>query len=174
MLMTRTSAVLVGGGLLTALIASPALLTTRTAAPTETVRPFASRDVASDAGVVRLEALLSKRPARAQTTATSRNPFVFATRPAPPTAAPASSPAPAIVEAPPEPPRPPISLAAIAEQIDDGGARVRTAVLSVAGQVFLVKEGERISSRFTVTRISADVVELRDDMADAPIRLALR
>jgi hypothetical protein len=173
MLMTRTSAVLVGGGLLTALIASPALLRT-SGAPAETVRPFVQASgVVDEASALHLEPLLARRVA-AQPAPASRNPFVFGSRPAPPPPAPPAAPAPAIVEAPVAPPRPPITLGAIASESGDNGAVIRTAVLSVAGQVFLVKEGERISSRFSILRISAEVVELRDEAADTVIRLALR
>ena len=38
----------------------------------------------------------------------------------------------------------------------------------------MVKEGENVTSRYRVTRISADVVELMDLATNTPRRLALR
>ena len=38
----------------------------------------------------------------------------------------------------------------------------------------MVKEGENVTARYRVTKISADVVELLDLSTDTPRRLALR
>jgi hypothetical protein len=40
--------------------------------------------------------------------------------------------------------------------------------------LFLVKEGENVSERYRVLRISSDVVELADLIEDTNLRLALR
>lgn len=170
MFLTRTSAALVGGAILTALIASPALMRT-SAPPAAASRPFTTETRRVEIAPTRLPALLAARAGAVQTT---RNPFVFATRPQPAPPAPKPVAAPAIVEAPAPPPKPPIALAAIAEQAGENGVVIRTAVLSLSNQVYLVKEGERAASRFTVLRVTADVVELRDETTAAIVRLALR
>jgi hypothetical protein len=51
---------------------------------------------------------------------------------------------------------------------------VRTAVISGAGQLFLVKEGEHVTPRYLVAKISADVVELADQGDGSTRRLALK
>src|SRR5207244_1575600 len=83
--------------------------------------------------------------------------FAAARRPAPRAA---------IEEPPPPPPvrrpAPPVlKLSGIAEDETPSGP-VRTAILSGLGQLFLVKEGENVTARFRVVKISADVVELAD------------
>ena len=76
------------------------------------------------------------------------------------------------VPAPPAP-RPSMELIGIAEE-SDGDRIVRTAIISGEGELFLVKEGETVTSRFRVERISAGVVELIDRESAVPIRLALK
>lgn len=171
MLFTRTSALIVGGGILAAVIASPALMRTTPRGLTEPSRPFVVESSVPEIAPTRVGILMARRTAAAQT---SRNPFVFATRPQPAPPAPKPMAAPAIEEPPAPPPRPPITLSAIAAQAGENGAMVRTAVLSIGDQVFLVKEGERATSRFTIVRISDDVVELRDELAGTLFRLALK
>jgi Tfp pilus assembly protein PilP len=52
---------------------------------------------------------------------------------------------------------------------------VRTAIISAPGQLFVVKVGDRVTPRYRVDRISADVVELTEVGADgSTLRLALR
>jgi hypothetical protein len=89
----------------------------------------------------------------------ARNLFHFVTlppRPAPvvPTVNRASDAAAAL-------PQPALKLIGVAEDTAAGGL-IRTAIISGPGQVFVVKEGERVTSRYQVARISADVVELQD------------
>jgi len=79
-----------------------------------------------------------------------------------------SSAAPAAVTAPP-----PLELIGIATE-GAGDATVRTAILSGFGQLFLVKEGERVNDRYRVVRIGADAVELVDANQSAPFRVALK
>ena len=69
---------------------------------------------------------------------------------------------------------PPLRLAGIAEDVGDGGAVTRTAIISAAGQLVLAKEGERIASRYRVDKISVDAAELTDLASGVPIRLALK
>jgi hypothetical protein len=96
-----------------------------------------------------------------------RNPFEFAPRPRPQTAAP---PAVTVVPltAPPVVP-PSFTLVAIGQTGD-----TRTAIISAFGQVLLLKVGDQIASRFKVAAIGADVVELTDTLDNTPVRLALR
>lgn len=54
-----------------------------------------------------------------------------------------------------------LRLAGLAEDPGPDGP-IRTAVISGEGQLFLVKEGENVTSRYRVARISADLVELTD------------
>jgi hypothetical protein len=98
-----------------------------------------------------------------------RNPFSFAPAPAARAMA-AREPVPA---PPPVETRPEMVLSGIAE---DGapGAPVRTAVISVGGQVVFVKEGDRVLSRFAVVRIAADAVQLRDTERDQLFTLAFK
>jgi hypothetical protein len=103
----------------------------------------------------------------------ARNLFAFTAR----AAAPAPiAPRPALSEAAvqiPIAPPPPFKLIGVAEDAGPGGL-VRTAIVSAPGQVFLVKEGDTIATRFRVLKISADVVELTDTGDASTLRLALR
>jgi hypothetical protein len=58
-------------------------------------------------------------------------------------------------------PQPALKLIGVAEDTSASGL-IRTAIISGPGQVYVVKEGERVTSRYLVARISADVVELQD------------
>jgi uncharacterized small protein (DUF1192 family) len=59
------------------------------------------------------------------------------------------------------PPQPALKLIGVAEDTATGGL-IRTAIISGPGQVYVVKEGDRVTSRYVVARISSDVVELQD------------
>jgi hypothetical protein len=99
-----------------------------------------------------------------------RNLFAFRTASArPPVTA-----RPALVEAMPVMPiaQPALKLVGIAEDPSASGT-VRTAIISGGSQLFLVKEGEPVSSTYRVERISADVVELADSRDGSTRRLAL-
>ena len=103
-----------------------------------------------------------------------RDLFRFAT--AAPHAAPlalVTNPAPSDVAIPSQPL---LKLIGVAEDTTTDGL-VRTAIISGPGQLYVVKEGDRVTSRYRVARISPDVVEL-DDLArtgDASVlRLALK
>jgi hypothetical protein len=68
---------------------------------------------------------------------------------------------------------PSLKLVGIAE--DDGvDGPVRTAIISDAGALVFVKEGEMVSLRYRASRISSDVVELTDTIGGAVVRLALK
>jgi hypothetical protein len=75
---------------------------------------------------------------------------------------------PAIVEAPAVVAAPPLKLSGIAEDTGPDGPE-RTAIISGSGQLFMVKEGENVTPRYRVVKISADVVELTD-LGDGSIR----
>jgi hypothetical protein len=102
-----------------------------------------------------------------------RNLFAFraaaAPAPAPMFAAPA-----ALEQAPPlTPALPSLKLAGIAEDIE-ADVPVRTAIISGEGQLYMVKEGEAVTTRYRVSKISPDVVELLDLSDNSLRRLALR
>jgi hypothetical protein len=67
----------------------------------------------------------------------------------------------------------PLKLEGLAEDHGDQGP-IRTAIISGFGDIFLVKEGESVTSRYRVAKISADAVELTDLSDNTPLRLALR
>ncbi len=105
----------------------------------------------------------------------ARNLFTYhtAVRHDAPPVAPPSQPALSEPAAPIAPPLPPLKLAGIAE--DDGpDGPIRTAIISVDGQLFLVKAGEPVTSRYRVARVSADVVELTDTIDNSVRRLPLK
>jgi hypothetical protein len=65
-------------------------------------------------------------------------------------------------------------LALIGLAQDEGPeGTVRTAIISGGGDLFIVKEGDPVTSRFRVSRISGEVVELVG-ADDAFLRLALK
>jgi hypothetical protein len=102
-----------------------------------------------------------------------RNLFQFR---APKVKAPAVAPHAALTEAalanvPPPPPA--LKLSGVAQDPGQDGP-VRTAVISGVGQLFLVKEGEMVTPRYRVSRISDDVVELIDVGTSEPLRIAMR
>ncbi len=73
------------------------------------------------------------------------------------------------------PAEPVLKLDGIAEdEDDDGSGPVRTAIIAGEGQLFLVKEGEAVGSRYRVTKIGSTVVELTDATTGSTRRLALK
>ena len=100
----------------------------------------------------------------------SRNLFRFVS-PAPIPVPAAAAQAVPLLPAPP--PTPSLKLVGIAEDTTAQGP-VRTAVISGLGQVFLVKEGDEIVSRYRVVRISVEAAELTDLTDGTPLRLALK
>ena len=71
------------------------------------------------------------------------------------------------------PAAPLMKLSGIAEDVTAGGV-VRTAIISAFGQLFVVKEGELVTERYRVARISADVAELSDVVDGTVVRIALK
>jgi hypothetical protein len=138
-------------------------------APMERVSPVEARSEALAAEIARLHERLRPDAAPRQP---GRNLFAFTAR----TASPAAQAArPTLSEAVVQVPiaAPPFKLIGVAEDPGPEGP-VRTAIVAAPGQMFLVREGDTVTERFRVARISADVVELTDTIDGSTLRLALR
>jgi hypothetical protein len=68
---------------------------------------------------------------------------------------------------------PPLKLVGMAEDPGPEGP-VRTAIISGYGQLFLVKEGDRITSRYQVAKISGEAAEIRDLDDNSTLTLVLK
>ncbi len=136
--------------------------------PIERVSPVEARSEALAAEIARLHERLRPEAAPRQP---GRNLFAFTARTAPPPA-PRAALSEAVVQVPIVAP-PPFRLIGVAEDAGPEGP-VRTAIVAAPGQMFLVKEGDTVSERFRVARISADVLELTDAIDGSTLRLALR
>jgi hypothetical protein len=166
----HSRAVLFGGiGLLAIWLAAAA--STRPAGeqmPSAAARPLA---VPSDPVADDLNAQADRLNHRVASVVTprlpGRNPFAFA--PAAPPLAPAEASTPLPPLPPPPPPRPLFTLVAIGQTGD-----TRTAIVSAFDQVWLLKVGDEIQSRFRIAAIGADAVELIDTADSTPVRLGLR
>jgi hypothetical protein len=161
----------VGGALAAWLAAASTMLTPRVVeTPVRKTTAVELRGAALAAEITRLRERL--RPTAAPQVP-SRNLFEFS-RTAPVRAA---SPVPLelpAAEAPrPAPEVPPLKLVGLAEDPGPQGP-VRTAIISAFGQVFLVKEGERVTSRYQVAKISGEAAEIRDLGDDSTITLVLK
>jgi hypothetical protein len=168
----RTATIVVVGGALLAWLAGAA--TSNRAiepAPVISIPAIDNSGVALDKEIARLHERLRPTATPAQS---NRNLFSFRSAPVRAVPAPSAPAAPALVEAPPlPPPLPPLKLVGIAEDPGADGP-ARTAILVGDGQLYTVKEGENVTARYRVTRISADVVELLDLNDSSLRRLALR
>ena len=123
---------------------------------------------------IEIERLHERLAPAAAPHAPGRNLFSFraaAVRPAPAATAPA--PRAARSEFPAPIALPPLKLSGIAEDAGIDGP-VRIAFIAGDGQLFMVKEGETVTPRYRVAKISADVVELTDVIDRSVRRLALR
>jgi hypothetical protein len=162
--------VVVGGALLAWLAGAATSNRTIEPVPLFTAPAIDTRGAALEKEIARLHERL--RPS-ATPNQTGRNLFTFRSarvRETPPVVAPV----PALVEAPPlPPPLPPLKLAGIAEDPGADGP-ARTAIITGAGQLFTAREGENVTARYRVVKISADVVELLDLTDNSVRRLALR
>jgi hypothetical protein len=163
---SRTVLIGVAGGALVAWFAAASTSGTRPAMTITTPRA-ATIDKSGAALAEEIERLHERLHPTATPEQPARNLFEYGARVAH-AAAPASRVAlPAAVDERVQPAAPVISLIGIAED-----AGVRTAILSGAGQVSLVKEGERVD-RYTVVRIEPTFVELGDPAAGT-LRLDLK
>jgi hypothetical protein len=170
----RTATLGITGGALAAWLAAAATSNHVALPPiVDAPHPLDARGAELDAEIARLHERLRPTTMPRQP---GRNLFSFKAT-SPRVAAPivtAAPPPPAIVEAaPPRAPSFALKLSGIGE--DDGpDGPVRTAFISGEGQLFMVKEGDTITNRYHVTRISADVVELEDLTDNTVRRLALK
>jgi hypothetical protein len=169
----RTTTIVLGGAALGAWLAGAA--TSNHTIPTTPIeRPAAieMRGAELAKEIARLQERLRPTSSPRQP---ARNLFAFrAGAPRAPQPAFASAPQPALLEAPPVTPAlPSLKLAGIAEDTESDGA-IRTAIISGEGQLYMVKEGEGVTPRYRVTKITADVVELVDLIDNSVRRLALR
>jgi Tfp pilus assembly protein PilP len=167
----------VGAAMLVACLAAANMPSQDTAAPAAAPRGSAAHDMPSLADEVQAQAArLRLRMADAPAPdGNPRNPFSFAERHAarPAVAAPA---APAAVPepVPSEPPLPQLLLMGIAEEATPAGPR-RTAVIGGDGDtLYMVTEGQPVGTRYKVTRIGADAVELEDLVTRGYRRIAMR
>jgi hypothetical protein len=170
----RTATIAVVGGALVAWLAGAAT-SNRSIAP-----PIVAPAAPIEARGAELANEIARLHERLRPTATPRQPgrnlFVFHAG-APRAAAPIApaAPKPALTEAASlfTPPQPSLKLAGIGEDAGPDGP-LRIAFITGDGQLFMVKEGENVTSRYRVTKISSDVVELMDLATNTPRRLALR
>jgi Tfp pilus assembly protein PilP len=168
----------VGAALLVACIAT-ANLPTDEPAPARTARPEAAGPEALAGEVNAQAARLQARMAQAPVPESNpRNPFAFG-HPRPARAAvndgmarAAAAPDAALVAY--APPLPSLTLMGIAEEPSPAGPQ-RTAVIGGDGDtIYMVTEGQPVGTRYKVTKIGADAIELEDVVSKAYRRLALR
>lgn len=170
----RTATIVVAGAACAAWLAAAATSSRREdapAAPAPPVRDARAETLATSIARLhdRLRPMVAPRQAH-------RNPFEFATLARRPSAAPAARSAAALSEASPvtrAPVAAPLTLEGIAEDAGPNGP-VRTAIISTAGNLFLVKTGETVTPQYRVTNVDADSVELVDTVSGATLRFALK
>jgi len=168
----RTATIALVGGFLIAWLAGAAT----SMHPVSPIAPMPPTAIDERSGALAGE--IAKLHERLHPTAVPRQPRrnLFAYRGAKAAAsAPALAAAPAVAQtpAPFTPPQPSLKLAGIGEDEAADGP-IRIAFISGEGQLFMVKAGEMVTSRYRVETISADVVELIDLATNTPRRLALR
>jgi hypothetical protein len=168
----RTTTIVVVGAALIAWLAGAAT-SNHTIPPAAIVQQTAIEKRGAELAV-EIERLHERLAPAVAPSAPGRNLFTFHAA-APRQAAPlAPPPRPAITEfAPPPIALPPLKLSGIAEDPGDDGP-IRVAFIAGEGQLFMVKEGETVTPRYRVARISAEVVELTDVIDNSVRRLALR
>jgi hypothetical protein len=171
----RTATIVLVGGALAAWFAGAA--TSNRALPT----PIIPKPPAIDASGAALAGEIARLHERLRPSTTPRTPSrnLFTFRPVPAPAAPVAAPRAALTEMPvalQAPTMPSLKLAGISEDSGDSGdsGPVRQAFISGEGQLFIVKEGEAVTARYKVARISSEVVELTDLTDNTTRRLALK
>jgi hypothetical protein len=166
----RTTIVVVGAALVAWL--AGAATSNHTIPPAPIVQQSAIEKRGAELAV-EIERLHERLAPSVAPSAPGRNLFTFHAA-APRPTAPAPAPRPAITEfAPPPIALPPLKLSGIAEDPGADGP-IRVAFIAGEGQLFMVKEGETVTPRYRVARISAEVVELTDVIDNSIRRLALR
>ncbi|MBI4487382.1 MAG: hypothetical protein HY655_15365 [Acidobacteria bacterium] len=170
----RTATIGVAGGALAAWLAAAGTSGVHVSVPRPAApAPIEQRGAELASEIARLHERLRPTAAPRQQ---GRNLFQF--RSSHPRSAPVTPGTPAVTDAPTPaaslpPPQPPLKLSGVAEDRGPDGP-IRTAIISGQGQLFLVKEGEMVTPRYRVAKISADVVELVDVDTNATLRLAMR
>jgi hypothetical protein len=165
----RVLAIGVGGGAVAVWIASAA---TFVSPPEASLAPMTARAVETSGA--QLAAEIAKLHERLRPTAVplqTRDLFRYAARSA--TSSAVRVPAPAVVAI--ERPAPAVvalKLIGIAED-SAAGNQIRTAIIAGFNDVFLVKEGETIATRYRVARVSSSAVELIDGTDESTLRLSL-
>jgi hypothetical protein len=167
----RTATIVLVGGALAAWFAGAA--TSNRALPA----PIIPKPASIDARGAALAGEITRLHERLRPSSTPRTPgrnlFTFRAAPAP--IAPAA-PRAAITEMPVAAPAaalPALKLAGIGEDPGTDGP-IRQAFISGPGQLFIVKEGEAVTTRYRVAKISSEVVELTDLLDGTSRRLALK
>jgi hypothetical protein len=175
MQLRRSAAIVVGGGLTGAWLASAAGLISvdTTPQPRVVAVPTSGAETLADeveAQSVRLKERLSRAPSPKPT---GRNPFRFES--VRPETARRTTPAIRLTELPPPalPAPPPFRLEGIAER-DVDGVKTRVAVLSSFGELFFVTEGGAVAGNYRATSVGVDAVELEELATGTVIRLAIR
>jgi len=172
MTVKRTTTIVVVGAALVAWLAGAAT-SNHLIPPAPIVQPTAIEKRGAELAV-EIERLHQRLAPSVTPRAPGRNLFTF--HQAAPQAAPpvAPTPRPAITEFTPPPfALPPLKLSGIAEDPGADGP-IRVAFIAGEGQLFMVKEGELVTPRYRVAKISAEVVELTDVVDNSIRRLALR
>ena len=167
----RTATIVVGGAAVGAWLAGAA--TSNPGRSGVMIVPTPAIDVRGEELATEIARLQERLRPTSQPRQPGRNLFTFrarAAQPAPMVAAAPQAMAPAM---PLTPPPLPLKLAGIAEDEGPEGP-LRTAIISGEGQLYLVKEGDEVTPRYRVGKISADVVELVDIGDNSVRRLALR
>jgi hypothetical protein len=170
--LTRTVGFCAAAGGLAALVAGATsggrrLETPRTAPPSSGVET-STADLAAE-----IERLHERLRPTAVPQQPARNLFQFHQGRSAPGIRPPEAPLPSETPAVQNPP-PALQLIGIAEDAGADGVAVRTAIVSGLGQLFLVKEGDSMTDRYRVSRISSEAIELVDTSGGTPLRLALK
>jgi hypothetical protein len=167
----RTATIAAVGATLIAWLAGAA--TSNHPIPPITVVQHTNLEKRGEELAVEIERLHERLAPAVAPSAPGRNLFTFRAIPVRPAAVP-EAPRVALTELAPAPiALPALKLAGIAE--DDGtDGPVRIAFISGGGQLFMVKEGDQVTPRYSVAKISVDVVELTDAIDNSVRRLALK
>jgi hypothetical protein len=136
--------------------------------PAYTTTPVEVRGAELAAEIARLHERLRPTAAPVQT----RDLFRYGSRRATAPAVSAPIPPTAVESARPRV-APAFTLVGLAEDAGADGP-IRTAIISGAGELFLVKEGEAVTTQYRVVKISPDVVELGDVTDGTTFRLPLK
>jgi hypothetical protein len=167
---TRTAAFVLAGGALAAMIAGATTAGRRPITIPAPTRPSAA-ELKGEQLAVEIARLRERlRPTTSPSTARNLFRFGAAGRAAEPRRT-ATDPPPSIVTPPPVV-APPARLVGLAEDPSDSGP-VRTAIISAFGDVFLVKPGDTVTTRFRVVDVSGEGVTLVDLTDGSTIRLVL-